>query len=258
MSITPRTLKEQKLLKKSGSITAHALKKGLEVATVGANLLEIERVVEEEIKRLGGESSFKTVPGYHWTTCLTINNEVVHGVPRDYVLKEGDVLSIDLGAIYEGWHTDAAWSVLVESRESRVENREKKRFLQIGEEAMWAGLKQALMGNRIGDIGAAMQMVVEKKGGYRVVRTLVGHGIGRELHEEPEVPGFGEKHTGIVLKEGMSLAIEAIYTESSYDVKLAPDKWTYVSADGSLGAMFEMSVIVGKKSALVLTDWRSL
>lgn len=258
MSKVPRTKKEQELLEKSGQITAAALKKAVQMVDIGVNLLEIEQAVEAEIKKLGGKSSFKTVPGYHWSSCLTVNNEVVHGIPRDYVLKNGDLLSIDLGAIYQGWHTDAAWSVLISDQQSAISDQPKIRFLKIGEEAMWAGVKQAIDGNRIGDIGAAMQEVVEHKGGFKVVKTLVGHGIGRDLHEEPEVPGFGEKGTGMLLKEGMSLAIEAIYTESSDNVKLAVDNWTYISEDGSLGAMFEMSVIVGKNKAKVLTDWRSL
>jgi methionyl aminopeptidase len=241
------------------------------MSKVGVNLMEIEQAVEDVIKSLGGQSSFKTVPGYRWTTCLTDNNEVVHGIPRDYVLREGDILSIDLGAVFEGWHSDCAWSVLIrgkgegESRQRRASpgagvkgDIEKERFLKIGEEAMWAGVKQAVAGRQIGDIGSAMQNVVEAKGGYKVVRTLVGHGIGRALHEDPEVPGFGRAGVGIKLQSDETLAIESIYTESSYDVKLAADNWTYVSSDGSLAGMFEMTVIVGEKQPEVLTDWRKV
>ncbi len=271
----PRSSQELELMRKSGRISAAALKKAVEMSKVGVNLLEIEAAAERVIKDLGGQSSFKTVPGYHWTTCLTVNNEVVHGIPRDYILQEGDILSIDLGAVYEGWHTDCAWSVLVspatdyrlqttakrhsgKQSAARISEAEKARFLSIGEEGMWAGVKQAKAGNRIGDIGAAMQGVVEDKGGFKVVRTLVGHGIGRVLHEDPEVPGFGEKGIGFKLDSGMTLAIEAIYTESTYNVELAPDNWTYVSDDGSLAGMFEMSVVVGDKGAEVLTDWRKV
>ncbi|TSC66755.1 MAG: Methionine aminopeptidase [Microgenomates group bacterium Gr01-1014_80] len=241
------------LMRESGRITALALRKVLQNIRAGVSGLELDKIAEEEIKKLGGEPSFKTVDGYRWTICITINEEVVHGIPTERKLKDGDLVSIDLGTLYKGWHTDAAWSVLVGGEQ----NEEKKRFLEAGEEAMWAGVKKAVNGKRIGDISAAIQGKVEDSG-YSVVRSLIGHGVGRELHEEPEVPGFGTAHRGMELKAGMTLAIEAIYNMGSFEVELAKDGWTYLSADRSLAGLFEMSVIVGRKEAKVLTDWRKV
>lgn len=240
---------ELDLMRQSGQISAQALKKALAAIKPGISLLEINQIAEDEMKRLGAGSSFKTVPGYFWTTCLTLNAEVVHGIPRDIILKEGDIISVDLGALYKGWHTDTAWSVRVGGGTTP--------FLQAGEKSMWSGIDQARAGNRIGDIGSAMQKVIESAG-YQVVRSLVGHGVGRELHQDPEVPGYGTPGTGMLLKAGMTLAIEILYTESSREVVEAADGWTLVSSDNSLGGMFEMSVIVGEDSAEVLTDWRNI
>ena len=250
-----RSSEELDLMRKSGEMSAKALKNVLAAVKPGVNLQELEQVVAQTIEELGGTSSFKTVPGYHWYSCITVNEEVVHGIPRDIVLKDGDKVSIDLGALYKGWHTDTAWSVIVGEPTETEDYKRKKKFLSVGEEAMWAGVKKAVAGNRIGDISHAMQTTIEG-GGYEVVRSLVGHGVGKELHEDPEVPGFGRAGTGPVLVEGMTIAIESIYTESTQNVVLASDGWTIVSSDGSLGGLFEMSVIVGKDKAEVLTDWR--
>lgn len=247
--VKPRTTQELELMRASGKISALALKKTLEAVKVGVNLLELEKIAEEEVLKNGGQPSFKTVEGYSWTTCLTLDNEVVHGIPRDIELKKGDKLSIDLGAIYQGWHTDCAWSMVVGS--------EKEKFLKVGEKAMWDGISNAVLGNTIGDISNAIQTNIEGSG-YSVVRTLVGHGIGQALHEEPEVPGIGQKGVGLLLEEGMSIAIEAIYTSGKPEVVLADDGWTIVTKDGSLGGLFEMTVVVGKDKAEVLTDWRKV
>lgn len=249
--VTVRSTEELVLIKKSGEITAKALKKAILEARVGMTLVELDKIAEEEILRLGGGSSFKVVPGYYWTTCLTINEEVVHGIPRDIKLKEGDLLSIDLGAVYQGWHTDAAWSIIIGTKK----DEEKQRFLKIGQEALGAGIKKAVGGNRVGDISAAIEEVVEGAG-YAIVKSLTGHGVGRSPHEEPEIPGFGKAGTGMVLREGMTLAIEVIYTSGSGEVGEKEDGWTIAALDNSLGGLFEMSVIVGKTKAEILTDWR--
>lgn len=257
MSIKPRTEEQLKLMRKSGEITAKALKKTLEASKPGVTMAEIDRIAEEEIVRLGAKPSFMTVPGYKWTTCLTINNEVVHGIPRNIVLQKGDVFSIDIGAVFKGWHTDAAWSIIV-GDDGSDEYADKRRFLKAGEEAMWAGTVNAVHNNRIGDISHAMQVEVEEKGGYKVVHSLVGHGVGKELHEDPEVPGYGKAGKGLLLRAGVTIAIESIYTETTSEVVLDEDGWTICSADGSLGGLFEMSVIVGKEAVEVLTDWRNV
>ncbi len=248
MKVVPRTAGQLKLMRQSGEITAKALKKALEASKEGVSLVEVDKIAEAEIIRLGGKPSFMTVPGYKWTTCLTVNNEVVHGIPRNITLKKGDIFSIDIGTVLDGWHTDAAWSIIVGGGTSD--------FLKAGEEGMWLGIDQAVAGKRIGDIGSAMQERIETKGGYKVVRSLVGHGIGRSLHEDPEVPGYGTRGKGLPLKKDMTIAIESIYTESTSEVILDNDGWTINSRDGSLGGLFEMTVIVGDKEAEVLTDWR--
>lgn len=234
-------------MRRSGQITAQALKKAINSVRSGISLMEIEGVAEDEVRSLGGESSFKTVPGYKYTCCLNVNDEVVHGLPRDIVLHSGNLVKIDLGAVYKGWHTDASWSVKVGGGENR--------FLQVGEQALWEGIDQAKGGNKIGDIAEAIQKRVEGAG-YCVVRSLVGHGIGRSLHEEPEVPGFGRSGTGVVLRSGMALAIEVIYTQKTEDVVTAPDGWTIVSSDHSLAGLFEMTVIIRQGGCEILTDWR--
>lgn len=250
MKLKPKTEAQLKLMRKSGLITAKALKKVLKSVKPGTSLIELDNIAREEILRLGGKPSFMSVPGYKWTTCLTVNQEVVHGIPRsEVVLKSGDVLGIDLGTVYQGWHTDSAWSVVV--------GGEKNKFLESGEKALWQGIAQAVEGKRIGDISEAIQTEIEGSG-FSVVRSLVGHGIGRNLHEEPEVPGFGKAGTGSKLKKGQTLAIEAIYAQGNYEVVLEDDGWTISTRDGSLGGLFEMTVIVGKEKAEVLTDWRQV
>mgnify|MGYP001575364069 CR=1 FL=1 len=255
--MSPRKGKE-KLMRMSGRITGAALKKVLEKLKVGVSGLELDKIAEDEIKKLGGELSFKTVKGYKWTTCITFNEQVVHGIPTERKIREGDLGSVDLGVVFKGWHTDAAWSVLVEDGRWKMEDgEEKKKFLKVGQEALWLGIEQAVEGKRIGDISEAIQKKVEGEG-YSVVRSLVGHGVGRDLHEEPEVPGYGRAGTGMELRKGMTLAIEVIYAAGKYDVVLEQDGWTVSSADGSMAGLFEMSVIVGKEKAEVLTDWRKI
>ena len=270
-----RSEQELELMRESGRITAVALKKVLESVKVGVTGLELDQIAEEEMKSQGAQSSFKTVEGYRWTICVTVNEQVVHGIPTTSALKEGDIVSIDLGALYKGWHTDAAWSVLVtaghpEQSEGSVANAtsnklrdpssstqdDKSRFLAVGEEALWLGIKQAVDGNKIGDISEAIQKKVEGFG-YSIVRSLVGHGVGEELHEDPEVPGYGRAGTGMVLKSGMTIAIEVIYNMGKPEVLLDKDGWTIISADESLAGLFEMSIIVGKEKAQILTDWRN-
>lgn len=252
-----RNTYEQKLMRQSGVIAAKALKRAMESIKVGVSEIEVDKAVEEEIYKQGGDLSYKTVPGYKYATCITVNEQVVHGIPTERKFEKGDLVSVDLAVMYKGWHTDCAWSKLVgESAGQNVsESEEKKKFLKAGEKALWDGIKQAVPGNRVGDISFAIQSKVEGAG-YQVVRSLVGHGVGKSLHEDPEIPGFGIKGRGQVLKAGMTLAIEVIYSKGSKDVVLEKDDWTFSSADGSWGGLFEMSLIVGSKPE-VLTDWHS-
>lgn len=241
-----RNAYELKLMRESGKIASSALKKALQAVQVGMTGLKIDKIAEEEIYRLGGDLSYKTVPGYKFATCITVNEQVVHGIPTDRKLKEKDLVSIDLAVEYKGWHTDCAWSVIVGGK--------KEEFLEVGEQALRDGIAQAIVGNRVGDIGAAIQSRVEGAG-YSVVRSLVGHGVGRSLHEKPEIPGYGTAGTGTMLKKGMTLAIEVIYAQGLSEVTLEKDGWTYSTVDKSLGGLFEMTVVVGKKPVLILTGF---
>lgn len=240
---------ELKLLRKSGKIASAALKKALEEIKVGVSELDVNKAAEEEIYKLGGDLSYKTVPGYKYATCITPNEQVVHGIPTARKFQEGDIVSVDLAVAYKGWHTDCAWSVLVGGPD-----KEKDRFLKVGEQALWDGIAQAVDGNRVGDISDAIQTKVERAG-YSVVRSLVGHGIGRKLHEEPEIPGFGAKDTGAMLQRGMTIAIEVIYAMGAHEVVLQADGWTFSTVDQSLAGLFEMTVVVGQEKAEVLTKF---
>lgn len=244
---------ELKLMRKSGEIAAKVLKRALEAVKVGVSELEIDQVAEREIIKLGGDLSYKTVPGYKHATCITVNEQVVHGIPTTRKFISGDLVSIDLAVMFRGWHTDCAWSVLVSKQGTGdSEQSEKTRFLKVGEEALWDGVKQAIDGNRVGDISSAIQKTAEGSG-FSVVRSLVGHGVGRSLHEDPQIPGVGRAGTGPVLKNGMSLAIEVIYAKGASDVVLEQDGWTYRTADKSWGGLFEMTVIVSKERPEILT-----
>ncbi len=252
-----RNDEELSLIRKSGEIAAKALKKILGNTHSGVLLSDLDSIGEKEILKEGGYPSFKTVPGYDFTTCLAVNEQVVHAIPRKIPLKTGDILSVDIGAIYKGWYSDLAWSVIVDEQDYSGEDKKaKQKFLRAGKDAMWNGVKQAFVGNHIGDIGNAMQKVVEGSG-YNVVKSLVGHGVGRSYHEEPEVPGFGKPGTGMMLLKNMTIAVESIYTSGSGDIYQEEDGWTIVTADGSWGGMFEMTVIVKEKPEII-TDWRKV
>lgn len=245
---------ELELMRKSGKIASAALKKAIETIKVGVTELEVDNAARDEIYRLGGDLSYKSVPGYNYATCVTVNEQVVHGIPTTRKFEEGDLVSVDLAVIYKGWHTDCAWSVLVgdsvdQSFSLSEDQEEQRRFLKVGEEALWEAVAQATPGKRVGDISNAIQTKVEGAG-YSIVRSLVGHGVGRSLHEKPEIPGFGHKDEGAMLRKDMTIAIEVIYAMGSREVVLEQDGWTFSTADKSLGGLFEMTVIVGLPEVL--------
>jgi methionyl aminopeptidase len=239
-------------MRKGGKITALALRRVCESAAEGVSLSELDRLAESVIVEAGGTASFKSVPGYRWATCLNVNDGVVHGVPGPYKLKDGDLLSVDLGTLYEGFHTDAARTVLVGSGR---DDRQKRKFLRVGETALVRAISQARAGNRVGHVSQAIQETVEEAG-YAVVRELVGHAVGRELHERPQIPGFLSRDLEKTppLEEGATLAVEVIYTQGSPRVEIdRSDDWTVRTLDGSLAGLFEDTVAVGKGETEVLT-----
>lgn len=247
-----RTPEQLDLMRKSGQITAAAMKKTLDAVKPGITLLELDRIAEEEMVRLGGKPAFKTVPGYHFATCLNLNDEVVHGLPRPIKLAEGDLLSVDLGASYQGWITDSSWSMVVGKSDS-----EQERFLAAGVEALNRAISQAKAGNRIGDVSSALQETIEGAG-YSIIKSLAGHGVGKALHESPEIPGYGNKNSGPRISVGNTLAIEAIYAKGRDGIYEKSDGWTLASKDGSLTGLFESTIIVGTNGPEIITDWRHL
>jgi methionyl aminopeptidase len=233
--------------KKLGKI----LKELLSISTVGVNLLDLEKHAVKRIKEEGGLPSFTTVEGYPYVTCLCINEEVVHGMPRDYMLRDGDVLTIDIGMIYQGLHTDTASSILIGSKDGK-----KEQFLRTGEIALTNAIKAAIAGNRVGDISSAIQTTIEAAG-YHVVADLTGHGVGKVLHEEPMIPEYvrGEIRRTPLLAAGMTLAIEVIYAMGQGSIIYKnEDGWTLESKDRSLTATFEHTILIGDDKSAVLTE----
>lgn len=215
----------------------------------GVSTWELDRIAEDFIRsHKGARPSFKGLYGFPGSICTSINEEIVHGIPsRKRVLKEGDLASLDVGVQLEGFHTDAATTVAVGNVDS-----ESNELLDVTRRALDAGLAEAKLGNHIGDIGAAIQQVVEEAG-FSVVRDLVGHGIGAEFHEEPQVPNYGKPKRGARLQAGMTLAVEPMVNVGRSETRTLGDRWTIVSADGSRSAHFEHTVAITEDGPMVLT-----
>lgn len=243
------------IMEKAGKILAEVLYEVLDHANPGVSERELDALAEELTLKKGGEPGFKKVPGYHHAICVATNDVVVHGIPSDYKLKEGDIVGIDYGVFMEGFHTDMAETVYVGDKDKMPASL--KRFLSFGKQGMLDGIAKVKPGNHIGDISWAIQSQVEGKGGYSVTRSLIGHGVGRELHEEPEVPGYleGPITRTPELVPGMTIAVEVIYTMGSPEVIYSgEDDWTIRSADGSLGGLFERTVLVTPTGHTVITE----
>ncbi len=214
----------------------------------GVTTLELDQHLESEIRKGGAVPAFKGYRGYRASLCASVNEEVVHGIPSSRRrLKEGDIISLDVGLKKQGLFSDMAVTVPV----GKV-SRDVQEFLRISEESLWEAIKNVRPGKRVGDLSHAVQSYVERHG-YSVVRDYVGHGVGRQLHEEPVIPNFGPPHVGPRLEVGMVLAIEPMVNVGGYEVEVLDDGWTVVTADGSLSAHFEHSVAVTEEGPLVLT-----
>jgi len=232
------------------SIVAETLRALKGIIGVGVTTKELDLFAEEFIRSKGGEPAFKGYRGYPASICASVNNQVVHGIPSSRVsLKEGDIISIDLGVVLNGLIGDAALTVPVGAISKTAEQ-----LLLVTREALSRGVKQAKTGNKVSDISAAVQQHVEKNG-FSVVRAFVGHGLGKSLHEEPQIPNYVVKQGDAVLKKGMVLAIEPMVNEGRYEVTVLKDGWTAVTADGSLSAHFEHTLIVGDTGPEVLTNY---
>lgn len=233
----------------AGRIVADVMNSLGEVIRDGATTRDIELLAEEQIRKLGGMPAFKGYRGYPASICTSINNEVVHGIPSHRRLSDGDIISIDIGVLYEGFYGDAAYTFPVGNIDA-----ESARLLKVTEEALYLGIGKAIEGNRLYDISHEIQRHVETNG-FSVVKMFVGHGIGRQLHEEPQVPNFGVAGKGLRLRQGMTIAIEPMVNAGSYDVDILDDGWTAVTKDGKRSAHFEHTVVVMADKPRILTKF---
>ncbi len=250
-----KTPEEIEAMRVGGKILSNVLFETLAAAKPGVSEIELDAMADRLIAEKGGEAAFKKVKGYSHATCISTNDVVVHGIPTDYRLEDGDIIGIDCGVFYKGFYTDMSHSIIVGERDSQVE-----KFLEIGEKALHEAIAEVKPGNHIGNISEVIQRIVEKEGGYSVVRSLIGHGVGRELHEDPEVPGYLVKKIEKTpeLKPGMTIAVEVIYNMGKPDVSFANnDGWTITTTDGSLSGLFERTVAVTKDGMEILTPDKS-
>ncbi len=247
MVIPIKTKEEIEIMRRAGRIVARTLQ------MVGKNILpgmttsELDRLIEDFIRSQGAQPAFKGYRGFPAAACISVDAEVVHGIPGDRVIMEGDIVSVDTGSIIDGFYGDSARTYAI----GEV-SQDKIRLMEVTMNSLMAGIDKARKGSKLGSVSAAVQRTAEN-GGYGVVRELVGHGIGRNMHEEPQVPNFGSEDTGPVLKAGMVLAIEPMINMGTYQVKTLSDGWTVVTADGQPSAHFEHTVAVGENGTEILT-----
>ena len=244
-----KSTREIELMAEGGRILAGAVQRVREAVRPGITTLELDAVAEDFIRSHPGASpAFKGLYGFTGSICASINQEIVHGIPsKKRVLAEGDIISIDVGVAYRGYFTDSATTVPVGAVDA-----ETSRLLEVTERSLAAGIAAAIPGNHLGDIGAAVQQVVEEAG-FSVVRDLVGHGIGVEFHEEPQVPNYGKPKRGLKLVPGLTIAIEPMVNIGGPNTRTLPDKWTIVTVDGSRSAHFEHTVAITQDGNRVLT-----
>lgn len=249
--ITKKSTAEFEKMKIAGQCVA-AMHAGVrDAAAPGVTTLDLDAVAREVLEAHGCRSSFLGYGGpsnpFPGVICTSPNAEIVHGIPGDYSLRDGDIISIDAGAIYEGWHGDAAFTMAIGDVPDQVAS-----LLEVTERALWAGLEQAKAGNRLGDVGSAIEATAEPHG-IGVVRDYVGHGIGRQMHEAPSVPNYGRAGKGLRIKKGMAFAIEPMFNIGTAESIVLDDQWTVVTADGSFSAHFEHTVLITAEGSLVST-----
>lgn len=246
--IVLKTARELGIMREACVISAQALQLIGNAVEPGVSTWELDRIAEEFIRAQGAEPNFKGLYGYPATACISINNEVIHGIPsKKRILKSGDIVSVDLGAKFQGYNGDNAATFACGDV-----SPEAKRLMDVTREGLYEGIAHALPGGRVGDISAAVQSYVESRG-YSVVRNYVGHGVGTSLHEAPEIPNFGVSGRGVRLVPGMTIAIEPMINAGSYDVKVLPDGWTVCTSDGSLSAHFEHTVAITADGPKIMT-----
>lgn len=251
-----KTQKEIEIMDRAGKMLGEVLFETLKQVKPGVTELELDTFADKLILEKGGFPGFKKVPGYHHAICVATNDVVVHGIPKKRVLKDGDIIAIDAGVYLEGFHSDMAETVMVTSPGAKIEYKpEILEFLKAGKDAMYAGIRQAKPGNHVGDISQAIQEIVEGNGSS-VVRSLVGHGVGHDLHEDPQIPGYlkGKIEKTPLLYPGMTIAVEVIYNMGKKEVEYeGSDDWTIVTKDGSLSGVFERTIVITEKGPKLLT-----
>jgi len=246
--ITIKTQEEIMKMKKAGEILADVHRKLSTMIKPGVSTLELDRFVEEYLISIGAFPEQKGYRGFPYSICASINDEICHGFPRKEPLKEGDIVTIDMVVKYDGYLADSAWSYAVGEVSEKAKN-----LLDVTKEALYIGIKQAVVGNRLGDIGYAIQTFVESNG-YSVVRDFVGHGIGKQMHEDPQVPHYGKPNRGIRLTEGMVITIEPMVNEGVYSIKIDDNEWTARTLDGKLSAQYEHTIAIMKDGPMILTN----
>ena len=246
--IVLKTGRELTVMREACRISAGALQLVGKAIEPGITTAELDKIAENYIRSKGAVPNFKNYQGYPATACISVNNEVIHGIPsKKRVIKQGDIVSVDLGALFNGYHGDNAATFACGDI-----SEEAKRLMDATRESLYEGIKAAVAGGRIGDIGHAVQSYIEARG-YSVVRKFVGHGIGTKLHEAPEVPNFGAPSRGIRLMPGMTLAIEPMVNAGGSEVEIMPDGWTVLTKDGSLSAHFEHTVAITSSGPQIMT-----
>lgn len=245
--IVLKTQTELETMKKACKISADALNVAEEWIKPDITTKEIDHRIHDFITKSGATPSFLNYMGYPASACISVNDVVIHGIPSDYRLKEGDIVSIDVGAYYQGFHGDNAYTFIVGDTSD-----ETKALLKETQASLMKGIEQATVGNRIGDISHAVETHVSQFG-YGIVRQFVGHGVGKHLHEDPEVPNFGRPGRGPRLVEGMTIAIEPMINLKGDEVKVMPDGWTTKTVSGSVSAHFEHTIAITKNGPVILT-----
>jgi methionyl aminopeptidase len=246
--ISLKTQEEINIIAEGGKILANTLKELAKMTKPGITTLELNRAAEALILSSGGKPAFKGYEGFPFALCASVNENIVHGFPSNYVLKDGDILKLDLGVLYKGFNTDSAITVAVGDV-----SFETKRLINVTKKSLRLGIKKAKIGNTIGDIGNTIQRFVEDQG-FGVVRDLCGHGIGKTVHEDPKVPNFGKRGSGEKLIEGMVICIEPMVTAGDYNIKPSKDGYGYATRDGSLAAHFEHTIAITGKGPRILTE----
>lgn len=246
--IVLKTSRELAKLRDAGRISARALQVAGKAVEPGVSTFEIDTLVRKYIEEQGATPSFLGYGGFPGSACISINDQVIHGIPsKNCILKNGDIVSVDVGAFYEGFHGDNAWTFPCGDV-----SKEAQALMDATKESLFEGIKQAKAGNRVGDIGYAVERYVEERS-YSVVRDFVGHGVGAKLHEDPSVPNYGTPGRGVRLLPGMTIAIEPMINAGNYAVKVLDDNWTTVTVDGSLSAHFEHSIAITPDGPVILT-----